>query len=287
MSERESVINFPAGFYLLRYKRSVGTGEHPTIEVRVPPEHARSIILVSSPFEDPGIIGRPGGCLVIRAEHVGEVRVIVRPRAGSRNGEAELELEPLAHDSTTGSIQHGRGSKAGGDPEISVLGHVSRRGDITVGSDIWLAGPDAPAPIEGIALQLQRGDNDLSLEYQVLIGDSKGGWTPWAGQTNFVGTRGMHKPIVGFRVRLTGQSSRDYTLNVSGLFLGANIETKQGSAVELLSPAEIDPLVGLKVSLAANPQMGASATNQPRSQEKRLQQPRADRVRVFRSSLSR
>lgn len=291
MHDRVSAIKVDAGLYTLSYVKSRSAENWPSVEVRALPESAQSIEVVSSPFESAGMISEPGGCVVLRVERSSQVQIIVRPHPGSSNDEAELQLESL-HRGKAARAREGAPAPtqaAGGAPShaVRLLGHVSRRGDVQVTDGSWLAGPDAPAPIEGLSLALEQRIGHLSLEYQVMIGGPGGGWTPWLSHGQFAGTRGQFKPLVGVRARLAGQPNEGLSLEVQALFLGASVDTSRGTEVELMSPAGVDPLVGFKLALVgarSEVERDANHGSRPFVQSS---EPRAGRVRVFRASGGR
>ncbi|WP_177302925.1 hypothetical protein [Methylobacterium sp. 174MFSha1.1] len=149
---------------------------------------------------------------------------------------------------------------------------------------VWIAGPDAPAPIEGVAVRVGDTRSDLRLEYQVLVGGANGGWTAWT-TGDYAGTKGQARPLLGIRMRLSGGAARAVTLAVDALFLGATVEAARGDHVELLSGAGVDPLVGLKIALVPVPS-GTDPGKNSLVQSRPAQQAesRAGRVRVFRAS---
>lgn len=291
MRDRVSAIQVEAGLYSLSYVKSRSAESWPSVEVRASPESAQSVEVMSSPFESNGMISEPGGCVVLRVERSCQVQIIVRPHPGSNNDEAELQLESL-HRAKAARAHEGAPAlqqAAGGAPShaVRLLGHVSRRGDVHVTDGSWLAGPDAPAPIEGLSLALEQTIDHLSLEYQVMIGGPGGGWTPWLSHGQFAGTRGQFKPLVGVRARLAGQPSEGLSLEVQALFLGASVDTSRGTEVELMSPAGVDPLVGFKLAIVPARSEAKRDANHTPGHIVQPSETRAGRVRVFRASGAR
>lgn len=291
MRDRVSAIQVEAGLYTLSYVKSRSPENWPSVEVRASPESAQSIKVMSSPFESAGMISEPGGCVVLRVERSSQVQIIVRPHPGSNNDEAELQLESLqrgkaarAREGAPAPTQAAGGARS---HAVRLLGHVSRRGDVQVTDGSWLAGPDAPAPIEGLSLALEPTIDQPSLEYQVMVGGPGGGWTPWLSHGQFAGTRGQFKPLVGVRARLTGPPKENLSLEVQALFLGASVDTSRGTEVELMSPAGIDPLVGFKLAIVRARSESSRDGSYVPGPVVQSSETRAGRVKVFRASGGR
>ncbi|MFE1600583.1 hypothetical protein [Methylobacterium sp. ID0610] len=291
MGDQVSPLTVEAGLYVLRYVKPLSRGASPTVEVRIPAEFGRYVQAISSPFDDPGVIGGPGGCLVLRAERPATLQIVVRTPAG--HGEVELQLEPLVTARTAaarpaaGQPQQPGPAQAGlpqAGAALDILAHVSRRGDVKVGAEAWIAGPASPAPIEGLEIRTG-GLPGLRLEYQVLVGGAGGGWTRWMSGGEYAGTRGQARPLLGIRLRLSGGAGQGVTLGAEALFLGASVESARGDVVELVSGAGIDPLVGLKLTFVpARSEAGRLQGGPVPSGSAQPAGPRTGRVRVFRAS---
>lgn len=283
MADQVSPLPVEAGLYILQYVRSLSGGAPPSVEVRVPGEAGRYVQVVSSPFDSPNTIGEPGGCLVIRADRSATLQVAVVSAAGSRAGEAELRLEPLVSGRSASPRRDAPAARAATTGLVGVA-HVSRRGDVPVGDGVWIAGPEAPAPIEGLEVRVGDARSDLRLEYQVLVGGTGGGWTPWL-CGDYAGTRGQARPLLGIRLRLSGGAAQSVTIAAEALFLGATIETARGDVIELISGAGVDPLVGLKIAFVPVPSGAVKGKSNPvQSRQVQQAEPRTGRVRVFRAS---
>lgn len=307
MNERVTPVALQRGLFVLRYVRSSKAGPAPTVSVRPAIDAQAFIQVISAPGDRPGVIAAPGGCLVVRAEQAGTLQVTVLAAVGNGAPEAELRLEPLQ----SGEPEHGTrsaGAFDGGDTfrddpyrdvaparrspaveparsRLELLGHVSRRGDVLAGAGEWIAGPDAPAPIEGIALRMLE-PLDLVIEYQVLIGGPGGAWTRWTAE-GFAGTRGKFGTLHGIRLRLAGANASAFQFEAEGLFLGAATVHRRGREVELSSNSGADPLVGLKVAvLSADRQVSPKVARVSETQDLEAGE-RLGRVRVFRATSFR
>lgn len=295
MGERVTSVPVDGGLYVLRYVGPRATPASPHIFVRPSPGCEGAVKVLEAPGESKGAISAPGGCVVVRAERSASLQVTIRPLDKDGSNEAELRLESL-----TGETRQCAPAPAPSVPRadalasppvtLEVIGHVSRRGDVRVANDHWVAGPESPAPIEGLDVKLLGTGSNLALEYQVQLGGPGGAWTNWTAG-GFAGTRGQARPILAARFRLSGGHAASYAIEVEGLFLGASIQRQKGQAVELRSASGVDPLVGLKVAVvparATAPvptEHTSKNTGSARPASPTPDSRPAGRVRVFRSA---
>ncbi|MCJ2133993.1 hypothetical protein MKK69_07925 [Methylobacterium sp. J-026] len=288
MAERVTSVPLETGLYVLRYVQAPTAHGAPHVFVRPSPGSEDVVEVISPPGERPGSISAPGGCVVVRAERASSLHVTISSALASGGAEAELRLESLAGAARPGASVQGTAQPsvqpptvAPPAPRLDVMGHVSRRGDVRVGDGRWVAGPESPAPIEGLEVGLLDRTSGLALEYQVQVGGPGGAWTPWM-TGGFAGTRGQARALLGARLRLVGARASQFQIDAEALFLGATVMRLKGQAIEVISGSGVDPLVGLKLLVAAaNPVPQRSADAPAASPQSAA---RAGRVRVFRSA---
>lgn len=297
MTERVTSVPLETGLYVLRYVQAPTSSGAPHVFVRPSPGSEDAVSVISPPGERQGLIPAPGACVVVRAERPGSLQVTIRSAAAAGGTEAELRLETLSGEARSGGVAQDKVAHGASvppppslpAPHLDVLGHVSRRGDVRVAHDQWLAGPDSPAPIEGLELHIAEHGDGLGLEYQVQIGGPGGAWTPWTAG-GFAGTRGQARSLLGARLRLVGPRASQFQLVAEALFLGATVMRLKGQSLDVVSGSGVDPLVGLKLVVtsaapavrapAPAPQQRSGASPAASTQSA----PRAGRVRVFRSA---
>lgn len=289
--EQVSTVPVTRGLYILRYIKGADTAAlSPMAFVRSPADPESSIRIISPPGQPADELVAPGSSLVVLAQGAGKLEIIVRTRSpgGARN--AEFQLEAL-HPRSGGSVEVLPSSSVNGvlapAPNhtavvFSMLAHVARHGDVEMPNGEWIAGPSAPAPIEG--LELRCGVQGLNVETQVLVA---GEWSPWVSNWSFAGSRGRARPLSGLRFRLVGSAADDFVLEADALFLGSPVKTTRGSDVELVNFAGSDPLVGLRLGLRATDRrtLQTSSRTGPSGQtvSSRDQVFKPPRVRVFRA----
>jgi hypothetical protein len=284
-------LDVPRGLFVLRYvDREIS--QAPLISVRPLPGSEHSLTIIHHPDLSPTILDRPGAAVVVSSLGGASLEISAQSRTFGGSLEARVDLEPLVKSSIR---EHSRG-EAGGDSRfvtgdaalvhkpdagvgLSILGHVARRGDVVVQGGNWIAGPEAPSPIEGVEIRVDSSASSW-LESQVLA-SGETNWSGWQSPGQFLGSRGRARPLVGMRIRTTPSAPPDLSVDASALFLGSPALRREGAHIELRSPAGHDPIVGLQIGvILANQQSQVSESGTGAIS------PRRGKVRVFRASSS-
>lgn len=282
-----SSLNVDRGFYTLRYV-SAGTPETcPVAEVHLPADSDKKVRLVAAPGSVPGVLSGPGSCVVLVVEAPVTLTIGLRPFKEGGSVDATIRLEPLETTSVVEARQPAQApdrvaprSWQETDGKYRLVAHVARRGDVAVDDGQWVAGPDAPAAIEGLTFHMPDSSR-IRIEVQVLAAGPKADWSNWAAPGEFVGSKGRARPLVGARFRLAGDAPAGTVLSVDGMFLGSPVQNRRGAYVELVNSFGTDPLVGLRVALVregplAETQGVATAEVVPSS-----------KIKIFRAKSSR
>ncbi|WP_131114089.1 hypothetical protein [Lichenihabitans psoromatis] len=303
-SERTSSIAVSRGLFALRYTESAAGAGGPIAFVRQGPGSEATIRLIPYPGDAPGRLEGAGSCMVVVAEQPGNLQITVRRRDRSNSLNATFQLQGLDERKSTrmestpvvsDMTGHGSDPIVSGAPGLRMFAHVARQGDVEARDGQWIAGPNAPAPIEGIEIRLETQEFDI--ETQVLVG---GRWSRWIGSRSYVGTKGRAIPLTGLRFRLVGDAGANAAIEAECLFLGSAIQSRSGQQIELVGSSGADPLVGIKIGLRLASSRAAGSIAQPM-----VAQPmptpsqswpqaaapspaqKAARVRVFRASEAR
>ena len=269
--QRSHTLIVGIGLYILRYASAETANDCPFVTVTPSPRDGRGISLISVPGGSDTDLAAPGDCMVVKAEHPGALDLTVSATRTFGSLEAELRLEriecartvPAAHSLPRTSQTADLGSVR----EVSILAHVSRRGDVVCGQGEWVCGPDHPLPIEGLEIQWLNKPPQVDIRYTVAVNHSKQKRVLERGIGQFAGTRGKAAPIVGLGFALSGPDASDYEMRVDALFLGAPITSKSGSELTFSGPTGREPMVGLRLAVlvAENHRDRVSRTTQPKS----------------------
>ncbi len=290
--DKDSSLLVARGLYVLRYESGGTSHDHPVALVKPAAGFEKIIQVMSAPGDVEGWLERPGAAVLVRAEETGKIQIGVRRRGANGSLEAVFRLESVSvlpdderdpagasptPKNSTPITPIGLSLSAQGSQGVLFLAHVSRRGDVPVRANEWAGGPDTPGRIEGLAI-LGLGRDGVQPEVQVLAGSSSATWSAWAGEGVFAGTRGRNQPLVGVRLRLTGDQAHHVVLHAEALFLGSAIMSKRGREVECVSESGRDPLVGLRLEIC--PERRASV----RPAWATVGQDDHPRVRIFRAN---
>ena len=275
--EQETLVTVNRGLFVLRYANGAANGPSPYAIVRPNSASAPFIEVISAPGVIAGFLSAPGDCAIVRAEQTGGLVIKIVTQSKGDPLDASFRLEPLVGGAPALPMEVAQAAPG----PLSILAHVSRRGDVEVAAGAWIAGPDAPATIEGLEVRgaLPAG---LSLEIQPLLATRPPRWLDWAPAGKFIGTRQRALPLAGLRMRLSGPASDAHEISANALFLGSPVVSRRGRDIEIVSAAGVDPLVGLRFELvSATPGGGAAKTGLA---EEVLPPPPQPKLRVFRAS---
>ncbi len=296
--ERTSAVAVARGLLVVRYASSGVERDFPVAMVRPGAQSDRIVEIISAPGTTQGCLEKPGDCLVVRVHEAGRLEIGLRRSDPNGSLDASFQIDTLSGGKAAEPIVENARVIAepikssvvppfyaphivaddAVRPAVSLIAHVAMRGDVEVAEDQWIAGPNAPAPIEGLVIRSESPER-LTIETQVLIAGAQQ-WTDWAQSGAYAGTRGRGLPLLAMRLRLSGPEAARAELVGEALFLGSPSVVKKGRQIEFASSSGSDPLVGLKVGVrtAQKPPVAGEADGSWRD--------RGSRVRVFRSSTA-
>jgi hypothetical protein len=249
--ERTHAMVVGVGLYALRYMSAPANAAYPLVEVRSRSQ-GNDITLIAAPGGYSDRLVEPGDCIIVRAEQSGSLELTVSTDSPRASLDAEFRLErltppPQAARKAGPSASVAPVAQAGA---ISVMAHVSRRGDVVASPGEWICGPDMPLPIEGLQIDWPNKPAGVELTYVVTAGRSAQKRKLSGRSGSFAGTRGKSMPLVAIEMSLAGPNAAGYELEVEALFLGAAIAAQSGQSLSLTGPSAREPLVGLRFNVS-------------------------------------
>jgi len=256
-TKQTKTVEVERGLLLVRYATADNESRPPRVAIVVNPKHKKNIELVLSPDHQEATLWQPGSCLVARVSRPGQLLVEVTPIDPGGSTAATVRIETLTQGNA--EIPTAQWSRDDIDfHSLGILGHVAGIGDVLVREDEWIAGPHAPARIEGFSIDWPEKPANLDICYSVKLARPHAASGRITRLGGYAGTRGRALPIIGITVELAGPGASGCRLSVEAAFLGAPLTRVTGTTVAISGPSGREPLVGLRLRLEDN-----SATLQP------------------------
>jgi hypothetical protein len=280
-ARQQQTVTIGRGLFLVRYATAEDAAQPPVVRVSPDPTPNKHIGILLDPNHSEPVLWQPDTCLVVRALAPGKLTVEVMATQDRGSAAAIVRIEPLTQGTPTAPLvrANARLKSLMSEPSgLRILGHVTGQGDQVVNANEWLAGPAAPARIEGIAIEWPDKPGDLEIRYAVKTAKPQ----PASGRPvelgSFAGTRGKAMPIVGVILEMSGSAAANLQFAVEAIFLAAPNLRIVGKRVVASGPTGREPLVGLRLGLVN----AASETPHPKVAASKAGAS-ADRIRVFRS----
>jgi len=246
--KQRKILEMKRGLFLVRYAAAADENEPPKITLAPDHESRDALQLIAPPGETETALWRPGACLVLRAISPGSLIVEVEPLSGSRSASSTVRVEPLSVGRLTAE-ENTTPLKAPLDlAGFALIGHVAGRGDVRVKADEWLAGPAAPARIEGIGIDWRSKPAGVRIRYSVSTAKPQTISQRLLNDGEFAGTRGKALPLTAVAFEVNGDAAPELQLAVEAIFLGSPTSRAVGRRISLTGPTGREPLVGLKVT---------------------------------------
>lgn len=277
--KQSRMVDVQRGLMLVRYAAAEDEHRPPKVAVVVNRRDQKNIELVLNPDHQEATLWQPGSCLVVRAGRPGKLQIDVIPGDDGGSTAATVKIESL----TQGDVRSSRKVAGAADAPVNalaglrLLGHVAGIGDVESGADEWIAGPAAPARVEGLAIDWPEKPADLDVRYAVRLARPHEASGRQVSLGGYAGTRGRALPIVGIVLELSGAAAGKFQLCAEAAFLSAPLMRSSGRRLDMSGPTGREPLVGFRlrveeIKLPLQPAQRPVARPAP-----------SGRVRVFRS----
>lgn len=283
---QQKTIDLARGLFLVRYNGADDKTSPPVVRIFADRANSENCTIIAAPDASDGTLYSPESGLVVSVSRPTRLIVEVIPQRQGGSTAANVKIEPL----TQGQNPRRAASPRQATPEFGdlrdakVMAHVAGIGDVSEDLNAWIAGPTAPARIEGVCLNWPSKPQDLDINYAVKFARPQRGDNQFVPLGTFAGTRGRALPITGLALEATGPGSARYTFSVEAIFLGAAAIRVTGQRINLAGPSGREPLVGLRINLE---ELDTRPAGMPPARTAPAAAPRSGgRVRVFRSRQS-
>jgi hypothetical protein len=204
----------------------------PGVRVSLPPMGEKNVEI--STFRPDGWLNADGDAALVRVRRgPAQVLVTIYQLPNQPDAAPRLQVRQLL---TGDEVPNAPAAPVRAD----VMAHIQTRGDVPATFGTWLGERGSNNWIEGIAIYAPEGIAAEHLSYQGVLG--RGWLSPWVPAGEYCGSRGMALPLLGLRVKLSGEAAQMYEISVSASFVGGaaagpvgNDETCEG---DTLAPLE-------------------------------------------------
>lgn len=261
-SAQQKPLHLQRGLFLIRYDSAEDLAQPPKVEVTVDGDNAGNVEFLLPPEVEEPVLWSPGASLVLRV--TAPTRLFVEVAARSPGGSlaariqsAQLSTDPqgLAWSNEVAPVDFSG---------LRLLGHLAGRGDTRIGLGEWLGGPVAPTRIEGISIDWPGRPANFNVRQAVRVGGAgEPRTTDFVEVGAYSGTRGRALPLVGASFEVLGPASSGYEITADALFLGSPQMRVTGQRVVVSGPTGREPLVGLRLQIAAPKAVAAPVATSP------------------------
>jgi hypothetical protein len=256
----------------------------PGVRISLPPAPLQrpDAVAITTFRQDGWLSGGDGAALIRVTEGPAQVLVTVYQAPGAPPETAPrlqvLRLGPEPSGMGGGARGAAMGAAKGASPDAEVVAHIQRTGDVTGNIGDWIGIRGSRLWIEGFAINPRSLVAANDIEYQAVLG--RGWLSPWIAGGRFCGSRGMALPLLGLRVRLTGEAAETHEVFVSATFVDGStvgpVPGAEGCESESLSALESFQVVVNPIGV----QKGVSGTErEPIVSPRRPAKPVGRRVR--------
>ncbi len=244
------LMTLPAGLFCIMNEPAPGSlqnGGMPAVRISPPPMNGQNVEIIS--FRPDGWLSGMGDAALVRViRGPAQIMVTIYQSPNQPDSAPKLQVRQLLAGSDAPAPQ------APGQPpapvRMDIMAHIQTRGDVgakfgerlgILGNQHW---------IEGFAIAAPAGISPADLSYQAVLG--RGWLSPWVEAGEYCGSRGMALPLLGLRVRLTGDAAAKYDLTCAASFIDGGTAGPVGSD-ETCESESLAPLESILITLTPKP----------------------------------
>jgi hypothetical protein len=239
------LMALPAGLFCIINQPHANVGPTGLPGVRISPPPAGGQFVEISAFRPDGWLSANGDAALVRV-HKGPAQLLVTIYQQPSQPDAAPKLQVRQLLGVDDMPAPAPGPAAAPREKIDIMAHIQTRGDVGVKFGHWLGEQGSQNWIEGFAIAAPEGTNVADLAYQAVLG--RGWLSPWVEAGQYCGSRGMALPLLGLRVRLTGDAAEQFDLTVAASFIDG---TKAGPVGqdETCESVSLAPLEAMLITL--------------------------------------
>ncbi len=257
------LMALPPGLFCFVNELNPGAAIHngmPGVRISPPPIGGQNVEI--SGFRADGWLNAEGDAVLVRIKNKpAQVLVTIYQLANLPDASPRLQVRQLL-----GEAQMPANAPAAAPPPAppapaaapaNLMAHIQTRGDVGARFGDWLGEKGSQNWIEGFAITAPEGVAASDLTYQAVLG--RGWLSPWVEAGQYCGSRGMALPLLGLRIRLSGEAAEQYDLSYSATFVGGASAGPVGND-ETCEAETLAPLESFQVQLIPRARKGGAKT---------------------------
>jgi len=188
--------------------------------VRISPPPAGSQNIEISGFRSDGWLSAEGDATLVRVrKKPSQILVTIYQLPNEADAAPRLQVRQLLGPNDMASEKPDAAAAPATPPaKADFMAHIQSRGDIGAVFGEWLGERGSNNWIEGFAVDAPPGIAPADFSYQAVLG--RGWLSPWVDAGQYCGSRGMALPLLGLRIRLTGEAAEQFEISYSASFVG-------------------------------------------------------------------
>ncbi len=242
------LMSLPPGLYCFVNELNAGAAVHngmPGVRVSPPPIGGQNVEI--SGFRADGWLSAEGDAALVRIKNQpAQVLVTIYQFANMPDSSPRLQVRQLlgeahiaANPAPVAPAPRPEGQTESQSP-ADIMAHIQSRGDVGSKFGEWMGEKGSQNWVEGFAINAPEGISPAELTYQAVLG--RGWLSPWVDAGQYCGSRGMALPLLGIRIRLSGEAAERYDISYSATFIGGASSGPVGNdetcEAETLAPLE-------------------------------------------------
>ncbi len=249
------LMALPPGLFCFVNELNPGAAVHngmPGVRISPPPIGGQNVEI--SGFRSDGWLSAEGDAVLVRIKNQpAQVLVTIYQFANMPDASPKLQVRQLlngAHMAANAPQPPAAANNQAPAPSATAetadfMAHIQSRGDVGSKFGEWLGEKGSQNWIEGFAINVPDGIVASDLSYQGVLG--RGWLSPWVEAGEYCGSRGMALPLLGLRIRLSGEAAEKYEVSYSASFIGGASSGPVGNdetcEAETLAPLEAFQIV--------------------------------------------
>ncbi len=243
------LMALPPGLFCFVNELNPGAAMHngmPGVRVSPPPIGGQNVEI--SGFRSDGWLSAEGDAVLVRIKNQpAQVLVTIYQLANMPDASPKLQVRQLLGEAHIAANAPPPPAANAAPPEpqaaqepANIVAHIQSRGDVGTKFGEWLGEKGSQNWVEGFAITAPDGINPSDFTYQAVLG--RGWLSPWVDAGQYCGSRGMALPLLGLRIRLSGEAAEQYEISYSATFIGGAscgpVGNDETCEAETLAPLE-------------------------------------------------